>query len=48
MEGFLYLDTVLRYYLSIDPDTLPDAAWAHTIKYLLEIRRMEAKANNGK
>lgn len=43
----LFLDTVMRYYLTIDPDSLPDEVWAHTIKYLGEIRKMEEKAKNG-
>lgn len=41
----LFLDTVLRYYLSLDPNTLSDEEWAYTIRYLTDIRKMEAKGN---
>lgn len=41
------MDTVMRYYLSIDPETLPDEKWAWTYAYLREIRNMEKKASNG-
>lgn len=41
----LWFDTLLRYYLSVDPEALPDEKWAWTIKYLIEIRRIEKKAN---
>lgn len=43
----LFLNTMLRYYMHMDPDTLSDEEWAHTIRYLIDIRRMEAKAANG-
>lgn len=33
--------------MHLDPDTLSDEEWAWTIKYLLDIRKMEAKANGG-
>ena len=35
--------------MHIDPDTLSDEEWAWTIRYLIDIRKEEAKANkNGK
>jgi hypothetical protein len=40
----LFWDTVLRYYLSIEPNEMPDEVWAQTIKNLNEIRKLE---NNG-
>lgn len=43
MEGFLLLDTLLEYYLGIAPDDLPDSVWAWKIRYLKEIRELEAK-----
>ena len=33
--------------MHIDPDTLSDEEWVWTIRYLIDIRKMEAKANNG-
>ncbi len=41
----LFLNTMLRYYMHLDPDTLSDAEWAWTIRYLIDIRKAEAKAN---
>ena len=41
----LFLNTLLRYYMHIDPDALSDEEWAWTIRYLIDIRKMEAKAN---
>jgi len=40
----LFFNTVMRYYLHLDPDTLSDEEWAHTYKYLAEIRKAETKA----
>lgn len=37
-----YLNTMLRYYLHIDPDTLSDQQWAQTIAQLRHIRQTEA------
>ncbi len=31
--------------MHIDPDTLSDGEWAWTVRYLIDIRKMEAKAN---
>lgn len=45
-DGILYLDTLLRYYLHVNPDTMEDERWAHTLKYLLEIRKLEAKQHD--
>ena len=42
----LFLNTLLRYYMNIDPDTLSDEEWAWTIRYLIDIRKEESKANN--
>lgn len=39
-----YVDTILQYYLHIDPDTLNDEQWANAIAALEELRRQEAKA----
>ena len=44
-NDILYLNTLLRYYMHLDPDTLTDAEWAWTIRYLIDIRKEEAKAN---
>lgn len=41
----LFWNTLLRYYLSIEPDEMADEVWAHTIYHLLEIRKMEKKTN---
>lgn len=43
----LFFNTVMRYYLHLDPDTLSDEEWAHTYRYLCEIRKMETKSANG-
>lgn len=37
----LFFDTLLRYYLHIDPWALSDEEWAMTIVYLKEIREKE-------
>lgn len=37
----LQMDTLLRYNLYLDPDTLSDEQWAWTIKYLSEIKQKE-------
>ncbi|MBO7052203.1 MAG: hypothetical protein J6W24_06015 [Prevotella sp.] len=39
----LFMDTLLRYYMHIDPDTLSDKQWAWTLRYLYDIRKMENK-----
>lgn len=44
-DDILFYDTLLRYYLHVDPEVLPDEKWAWTIRFLLEIRMMENKAN---
>jgi hypothetical protein len=36
------MDTMLRYYLHIDPDTLTDQQWAEKIQQLKHIRQTEA------
>ena len=33
--------------MHIDPDTLSDEEWAWTIRYLIDIRKMENKTGNG-
>ena len=38
-----YLDTVLEYYLGIDPHRLTDAQWAEKIAHLKDIREREAQ-----
>lgn len=45
MEGFLLLDTILEYYLGIDPRPLPNRVWAWKLRHLEEIRKLEAKGN---
>ena len=37
-----YIDTMLEYYLHIDPSTLSDDDWAEKFKQLGDIRRREA------
>ena len=44
-DAILFRNTLLRYYMHIDPDTLSDEEWAWTIRYLIDIRKEEAKAN---
>ncbi|MBR1839355.1 MAG: hypothetical protein IJ782_02025 [Prevotella sp.] len=46
-DGFdvLFLDTLLRYYMHIDPGALCDEQWAWTIRYLYDIRKAEARNN---
>lgn len=41
----LYLDTMLRYHLSIEPDTLDDEQYAQTLSILRDIREREAKTD---
>ena len=41
----MFFDSLLRYYMCVDPESLPDEKWAWTIRFLLEIRMMENKAN---
>ncbi|MBR1644319.1 MAG: hypothetical protein IJ684_02985 [Bacteroidales bacterium] len=36
-----FIDTMLEYYLHIDPSTLTDAQWAEKFMQLAEIRKME-------
>lgn len=38
-----YIDTMLEYYLHIDPSTLSDAQWAEKFMQISEIRKREAK-----
>ena len=47
MEGFLFLSTLLEYYLGIAPDDLPDEVWAWNQRYEKDIRELEAKGNKG-
>lgn len=42
MEGFLFYDTLLEYYLHIDPSKLPTEVWAMKIAYIIDIRKHEA------
>ena len=42
-----YHNTLLRYYLHIDPDTLTDEQWAVTLAQLEDIRMKERKASTG-
>ena len=37
-----YIDTMLEYYLHIDPSTLSDAQWAEKFMQLSDIRKREA------
>jgi hypothetical protein len=37
-----YIDTVLRYYLHIDPRPLTDEEWAQAYAQLIDIRNKEA------
>ena len=37
-----YFNTMLRYYLHVDPDTLTDQQWAAMIAQLTDIRKKEA------
>lgn len=45
-QSFIFYDTYLRYYLHLNPDTLPDNQWAATIACLNEIRKLESNSNN--
>lgn len=38
-----YMDTMLEYYLHIDPSTLSDAQWAEKFMQLADIRKRESK-----
>ena len=40
-----YIDTMLRYYLHIDPDTLDDQRWAETFMQLADIRKRELQGS---
>lgn len=46
-HDILFLDTLLRYYLHVDPRTLCDEEWAYSIKYLIDIRKIERESSNG-
>lgn len=37
-----YYDTLLRYYLNLNPDSLSDQEWALTIRQLEDIRKQES------
>ncbi len=39
------MDTLLRYNLYLDPDTLSDGEWAWTIRYLKDIKEAEHNDN---
>ena len=39
-----YMNTLMRYYLHIDPDSMSDEEWALTFAQLCDIRRREAEA----
>lgn len=41
-----YINTMMEYYLHIDPHTLSDDEWAEKFAQLQNIREGEAKANN--
>lgn len=45
MEGIVYYDTLMEYYLGIEVSSLPDEVWALKMHHLLEIRKLEAKSN---
>lgn len=38
-----YIDTMLEYYLHIDPSTLTDEQWAEKFYQFCDIRRREAE-----
>lgn len=38
-----FFNTMLEYYLHIDPSKLSDLQWAEKISQLLEIRKMEGQ-----
>lgn len=37
-----YFNTLIRYYLHMDPDALSDQQWAQTIAQLKHIRQSES------
>jgi hypothetical protein len=39
-----FADTLLRYYMHVDPRTLSDEEWAWSLRYLIDIRKEEALA----
>lgn len=39
-----YFNTLIRYYLHMDPDGMSDLQWAQTIAQLKHIRESEGKA----
>lgn len=42
-----YIDTLLQYYLSLDPSQLSDEEWAQKFAQLNDIRQKEKEAFNG-
>ena len=40
-----YIDTMLEYYLHIDPSTLSDDQWAEKFLQVVDIRKREANRN---
>lgn len=40
-----YINTVLEYYLHINPNDLTDEEWAEKMAQIADIREREAKAN---
>ncbi|MBO7287357.1 MAG: hypothetical protein J6U85_03915 [Bacteroidales bacterium] len=40
-----YVDTMLEYYLHIDPSELTDEEWAEKFKQLADIRKREVKTS---
>lgn len=41
-----YFNTLLRYYLGVDPDTLSDQQWAQMLAQLRHIRQSENKPSH--
>jgi hypothetical protein len=41
----LYMDTMMRYFLHVNPDELSDEEWLITYNQLSDIREKEAEAN---
>lgn len=44
MRNYLFWETLLEYH-HIDNRDLPDEVWAWKIRFLIDIREQEAKAN---
>ena len=40
-----YIDTMLQYYLGIDPDGLDDSQWAEKFMMLADIRKRELQSS---